>query len=85
LTGAQEDVEPACLISHAMLGQILRSQPDDASLFPDIDGIGCPAIGIRPSCFYFNKDQHTVPLGNQIQFTIQGTHIPVSDTVPLAA
>jgi hypothetical protein len=66
LTGTQQDVESARLILHAMLRQVLRGQPDDASLFPDIDGIRCPAVRIRPPCFHFDKDQHPVPLDDQI-------------------
>jgi hypothetical protein len=84
-TGTQQDVESARLIPHAMLRQVLRGQPDDASLFPEIDGIGCAPIGIRPPRFHFDKDQHTVPLDDQIQFTIHGTNIPVSDAVTLPA
>jgi hypothetical protein len=85
LAGTQQDVESARVILQTMVRQVLRGQPDDASLFPDIDGIGCPAIGVRPPCFHFDKNQHTVPLDDQIEFTVHGTNIPVSDAVSLPA
>lgn len=85
LTGTQQDVESARLVLEATLRQVLRRLSYDTTLFPDIDGIGCPAIRIRPPCFHFDKDEYTVPLDDQIKFTIHGTNIPVSDAIPAPA
>lgn len=81
----QDDIKSARTIMNPVLRQILPRKLNQFGPFTRIHRFNRTAVGSGPSPFHLDEHQHPLVIGNQVEFTQWGSHIPSKDSKPLSA
>jgi len=81
----QDDIKSARTIMNPVLCQILRRKLNQFGSFARINRFNRTAVGSGPTTFDLDEHQHPLVIGNQVEFTQWGSHVPSKDSKPLSA